>query len=159
MENNDLKNLENQRDEKIQIYENDDAYLLGEEISGSGDGIFKDNNIKNNQNELLNKLNTNSSPEEEQEEQDQNNENKIDNNLNVNNSLVDKKYHNRGIATQLMYKNIEYILSNYSKKVLFALEVDKNNIAAINLYKKVGMSLNDNYETDDQYCMTIQLNE
>ena len=92
MENNDLKNLENQRDEKIQIYENDDAYLLGEEISGSGDGIFKDNNIKNNQNELLNKLNTNSSPEEEQEEQDQNNENKIDNNLNVNNSLVDKKY-------------------------------------------------------------------
>ena len=98
MENNDFKNIENQQDDKIQIYENDDAYLIGNEISGSGEVIFKDklNNINNspNQDELLNKFNTNSSPEEEQDEQDQeqNNENKDDNNINVENSLKDKKY-------------------------------------------------------------------
>ena len=35
MENsNEIKNSENQQDEKIQIYENDDAYLLDEDISG-----------------------------------------------------------------------------------------------------------------------------
>ena len=49
MENNDFKNIENQQDDKIQIYENDDAYLIGNEISGSGEAIFKDklNNMKN----------------------------------------------------------------------------------------------------------------
>ena len=93
MENNrEIKNTENQQDDKIQIYENDDAYLLGEEISGSGEAMFKENLnnnlINNNQEELLNKFNTNSSREEMQE---QNNNN--DNNINeVNNSLRDKKY-------------------------------------------------------------------
>ena len=95
MEKNDLKNLENQQDDKIQIYENDDAYLLGEEVSGSGEGILKDNLINNkinkinnkDQNELLlNKFNTNSSRSEEQLELNNDNINKL------NNSLKDKKY-------------------------------------------------------------------
>ena len=94
MENNkEIKNPENQQDDKIQIYENDDAYLLGEEISGSGEAMFKENLnnnlINNNQDELLNKFNTNSSREEIQE---QNNENNNDNNINeINNSLRDIK--------------------------------------------------------------------
>ena len=105
MENDELNNSKNKKEDKIQIYENDDAYLLGEEVSGSGEAIFKDNlnNINNNQNELLNKFNTNSSPEEEQEYPEQDNENKNDkNNLNeVNNSLVDKKYMINGINSDL----------------------------------------------------------
>ena len=100
MENsNEIKNSENQQDEKIQIYENDDAYLLGEDISGSGDAILKDklnNNKMNNynQDELLNKFNTNSSREEEQlyNTENQNNNNDNDNINEVNNSLTDKKY-------------------------------------------------------------------
>ena len=105
MENsNEIKNSDNQQDEKIQIYENDDAYLFGEDISGSGDVILKENlnNNKNNvkinnynQDELLNKFNTNSSREEEQEynKETKNNNNNNDNNINeINNSLTDKKY-------------------------------------------------------------------
>ena len=103
MENsNEIKNSDNQQDEKIQIYENDDAYLFGEDISGSGDVILKENlnNNKNNikinnynQDELLNKFNTNSSREEEQEYNKETKNNNNDNNLNeINNSLTDKKY-------------------------------------------------------------------
>ena len=124
MENNDSKNIENPKDDKIQIYENDDAYLLGEENSGSGEAVFKDNfnnnnNNKidnNNQNELLlNKFNTNSSRSEEQIELNDENENK--NNLNeVNNSLKDKKYMINEINSDLEEQDDNENINNNNTK-------------------------------------------
>ena len=129
MENNDSKNIENPKDDKIQIYENDDAYLLGEENSGSGEAAFKDNfnnnnnnnnnNNKidnNNQNELLlNKFNTNSSRSEEQIELNDENENK--NNLNeVNNSLKDKKYMINEINSDLEEQDDNENINNNNTK-------------------------------------------
>ena len=68
--------LLNQKDDKVQIYENDDAYLFGEDISGDGSlevgykNSFNENNNKLiNQKELLNKFNTNISQDEEQEQE------------------------------------------------------------------------------------------
>ena len=114
MENNDSKNIENPKDDKIQIYENDDAYLLGEENSGSGEAVFKDN-FNNNQNELLNKFNTNSSRSEEQIELNDENENK--NNLNeVNNSLKDKKYMINEINSDLEEQDDNENINNNNTK-------------------------------------------
>ena len=99
----------NQADEKVQVYDNDDAYLFGEEMSGDDSlevgykSSSKENEQKiKNQKELLNKFNTNLSQEDEQEQNlnDEVNENNIDNNdndlrnenSNKNNSIQDKKF-------------------------------------------------------------------
>ena len=155
MENNDLKNIENQQDDKIQIYENDDAYLLGDEISGSGEGIFKEklnNKINNkNQDELLNKFNTNSFHEEEQDEQEQNNENKIDE-LNVDNSLKDKKYMINDINSDLDQEENDNNNNNNLQN-----ENDKNN----NINNENDIDLNNNNidnESHDSELPIVTLN-
>ena len=161
MENNrEIKNTENQQDDKIQIYENDDAYLLGEEISGSGEAMFKENLnnnlINNNQEELLNKFNTNSSPEEEQEYPEQNNENKNDKiNLNdVNNSLVDKKYMINDINSDLEQEENEN--ENNNKKSENDNNNNNNNINNENDYN-LNNNIQDN-ESNDSELPLVTLN-
>ena len=103
----ETNNITNQGEDKVQVYENDDAYLFEEGMSGEGSldvgykGAFKDNEKKIiNQKELLNKFNTNLSQDDDQEQQNEeinekNNNNDIEeenkNNIN-NNSIHDKKY-------------------------------------------------------------------
>ena len=109
------KKILNQKEDNVQVYENDDAYLFGEEASGEGSldveykGSLKENQNKIiNQKELLNKFNTNLSEDdneqdhyqiEEKNENEDNNINKeniieeqIKNNNNQNNSFKDKKF-------------------------------------------------------------------
>ena len=57
--------------------------------------------------------------------------------------VVDKEYYGRGIGTRLMQYCEEYCAKCGMKKIL--LEVNKNNMKAINLYKKMG------FEEIDQY--------
>ena len=54
----------------------------------------------------------------------------------INNIFVLKEYRNKKIADQLMRKVIEDAVTN--KKINITLEVRKDNIPAINLYKKHG---------------------
>ena len=50
----ETNNITNQGEDKVQVYENDDAYLFEEGMSGEGSldvgykGAFKDNEKKNN---------------------------------------------------------------------------------------------------------------
>lgn len=74
------------------------------------------------------------------------------------NISVDKNYHRKSIATKLINKSIEYILSNNLNEVIYALEVDKNNLEAISLYKKVGFQINEKYTDYEQYCMNLIFN-
>ena len=48
---------------------------------------------------------------------------------------------------------MEYILASNPSEDLYALEVDKDNQKAINLYKKIGFQINNDYIDDEQYCM------
>ena len=110
--------ISNQKEEKVQVYENDDAYLFGEELSGNDSlevgykNSFNENKNKIiNQKELLNKFNTNLSQDDEldqeqelEQEKNQNekiidntnnifdNENILNNNNIKNNSFKDQKY-------------------------------------------------------------------
>ena len=108
----ETNNITNQGEDKVQVYENDDAYLFEEGMSGEGSlevgykDAFKDNEKKIiNQKELLNKFNTNLSQDDDQEQQNEeiNEKNNNDNNdmeeenknININNnnnSIQDKKY-------------------------------------------------------------------
>ena len=113
MNEKELNKELNQKDDKVQVYENDDAYLFEEEVSGDGSlevgykaNLNENNNKIINQKELLNKFKTNMSQDEEPNEEineDNNvnnnnninikNENIINNNINnINNSFKDKKY-------------------------------------------------------------------
>jgi len=113
MNEKELNKELNQKDDKVQVYENDDAYLFEEEVSGDGSlevgykaNLNENNNKIINQKELLNKFKTNMSQDEKTNEEineDNNvnnnnninikNENIINNNINnINNSFKDKKY-------------------------------------------------------------------
>ena len=165
MENDDIKNDNDnqQQDEKIQIYENDDAYLLGADLSG--EGILKDNNInefnnsnnKINQKDLLNKFDTNSSQEEEQNIEnnendiDNNNDNTINNNKNdnsINNSLENKKYMINDINSDLEGEGEEN-------------DINKNNIKNENIINNNDMNnINNNIEdgSNDSELPLLTLN-
>lgn len=57
---------------------------------------------------------------------------------------VDIEYRKKGLYTQ-MYKHIQSIVENDNDLAGIRLYVDKSNINAINVYKKLGMS-SDHYE-------------
>ena len=110
--------VSNQKEDKVQIYENDDAYLFGEEMSGNGSLEVGYNNPFNenkkniiSQKVLLNKFDTNLCQDEEQEhEQDQNPE-MIENNNN--NNLENKKMINDNIQNQNnSFKDKKYIIND-----------------------------------------------
>ena len=65
-----------------------------------------------------------------------------------------------GIATKLILKAIAYInnnnLNNYNQVFL---EVDKSNLPALNLYQKLGFNFVQNYQDDEQYAMSAQIDE
>ena len=105
----ETNNITNQGEDKVQVYENDDAYLFEEGMSGEESlevgykGTYKDNEKKIiNQKELLNKFNTNLSQDDDQEQQNEeineknnnndNNDIEEENKKNNNNSIHDKKY-------------------------------------------------------------------
>lgn len=79
------------------------------------------------------------------------------------NLSVKKNYHRKGIASQLIKTMLKYIRNNFSDTLCkIALEVDKNNLPAYNLYKKLGFQLDENYFDDEQYGMIMdadKLNE
>lgn len=79
------------------------------------------------------------------------------------NLSVKKNYHRKGIASQLIKTMLKYIRNISSNTVCkIALEVDKNNLPACNLYKKLGFQLDENYSDDEQYGMIMdadKLNE
>ena len=79
------------------------------------------------------------------------------------NLSVKRNYHRKGIASQLIETMLKYIRSNSSNTVCkIALNVDRNNLPACNLYKKLGFKLEENYSDDEQYVMSIgadKLNE
>ena len=102
----ETNNISNQGEDKVQVYENDDAYLFEEGMSGEESlevgykGAFKGSEKKMiNQKELLNKFNTNLSQDDDQEQQNEeineknnNNDMEEENKNNNNNSIQDKKY-------------------------------------------------------------------
>ena len=130
--NEQEKNIvSNQKDDKVQVYENDDAYLFGEELSGDGslEVGYKNSSNENknkliNQKELLNKFNTNLSQDDEQEqEQEQNeeilnnnhfennNENNLnddENNLNNNENILNNNTNNKNNS----FKEQKYIIND-----------------------------------------------
>ncbi len=126
MEQNNIIKEESPQDEKIQIYENDDAYLLGDDISPDENLII--NNIDNNKNELLNKFNINSSQEGEHENQEIINENNDNNNKDADISLENKKYLINDINSDLEgeendinndnIKGEKYINNNINKNII-----------------------------------------
>ena len=62
----------------------------------------------------------------------------------------------QGIASKLIQMAIDY----YCKKNLdkpFTLEVDKTNIPAFNLYKKMGFEIDETYQDDEQFGMVKPL--
>ncbi len=79
------------------------------------------------------------------------------------NLSVKKNYHRKGIASQLIKTMLKYIRDNSSDTLCkIALAVDKNNLPACNLYKKLGFKLEENYSDDEQYGMSMgadKLNE
>lgn len=69
---------------------------------------------------------------------------------------VKESHHKQGIATQLINMVFDYIKNSFENKpVKIALEVDKTNIPACKLYKKLGFEFDENYLDDEQYGMTI----
>lgn len=57
--------------------------------------------------------------------------------LEIINVVVDSNYRNRGIATEL----INYVMNYYDGLEYLLLEVNENNINAVNLYKKLGFEV------------------
>lgn len=75
------------------------------------------------------------------------------------NIVVDNYYQRKGIATNL----IDYMLSDIGSKVkLITLEVDVNNIKALNLYQKMGFEIINTrkhyYGNNDAYLMGKGIN-
>ena len=145
----------NQGDDKVHIYENDDAYLLGEDISGDGSlevgykNSFKDNEKKIiSQKELLNKFNTNLSQDDEQEENQ--NEELNDNNNNINNENI--------INNQT--KNINSSLQE-NKYIINDINSDENEEGGENEEEEnqenenlsFGENINENEKTNDNYII------
>lgn len=67
--------------------------------------------------------------------------------------IVEKKYRRQGIASIML----DYVISEFDDVILMTLEVNENNDAAINFYKKFGfevVSLRKNYYgTENAYLM------
>lgn len=74
------------------------------------------------------------------------------------NLSVDKDYQRKGIATQLFIEASQYY-ENININEIMSLEVDKTNNKAIGLYKKLGFNLVEDYNDEEQYGMTISLEE
>lgn len=76
------------------------------------------------------------------------------------NLSVKKNYHRKGIASHLINTMLNYIKNTPNNTSCnIALEVDKNNLPAYNLYKKLGFQLDENYFDDEQYGMIIDVNK
>lgn len=76
--------------------------------------------------------------------------------------VVLPKYRRLGIAKNLIYTACKYY-ENKGLGEIMSLQVDKDNVPAINLYKKVGFEIKDpiceaDYD-DDQYIMASNINE
>jgi ribosomal protein S18 acetylase RimI-like enzyme len=57
--------------------------------------------------------------------------------LEIINVVVDTEYRNKGIATKL----IDYVMNYYEGLEYLLLEVNENNVSAINLYKKLNFEV------------------
>lgn len=68
------------------------------------------------------------------------------------NIVVDKEYQRRGVATKLILKAI-LTAKEKTQNLIVALEVDKTNLKAINLYKKLGFKFADCDENGEQLVM------
>ena len=168
MNEKELNKELNQKDDKVQVYENDDAYLFEEEVSGDGSlevgykaNLNENNNKIINQKELLNKFKTNMSQDEEPNEEineDNNvnnnnninikNENIINNNINninnINNSFKDKKYMINDINSDL--ENEENVENEEEENQ------ENENLSFgehINENENANEKINDNYVVDN----------
>lgn len=74
------------------------------------------------------------------------------------NLSVDKDYQRKGIATQLFIEASKYY-ENININRIMSLEVDKTNNKAIGLYKKLGFNFVEDYNDEEQYGMTMSLEE
>ncbi len=76
------------------------------------------------------------------------------------NLTVLPEYRKRGIAQNLIYTATKYYMDN-GYTLLMSLNVDKDNIPAVNLYQKVGFEIKDPIcevdEDDEQYIMDSTL--
>ena len=76
------------------------------------------------------------------------------------NLTVYPEYRRLGIAQQLIYTASKYY-EDRSNELPMSLQVDKDNIPAINLYKKVGFEIKDPIceadEDDEQYIMEANI--
>ena len=170
----------NQRDDKVQVYENDDAYLFEEEVSGDGSlevgykGSFNENdNKKLNQKELLNKFKTNLSQDEEQNEEikednNENNENNENNNIIKNENIIvdqtknpfkDKKYMINDINSDLdNEENMENEEEeNQENENLSFGNENENENAKLNINENENEKAND--YTNNEIENNIQLNK
>lgn len=74
------------------------------------------------------------------------------------NLSVHKEFHRRGIATALFnifYDDCKHQIDNK----IISIDVDKTNLPAIALYKKLGFEFVSYYEDDEQYGMILPINE
>lgn len=71
----------------------------------------------------------------------------------ITNVCVEAKYKGHNIASNLMLKCINYSKENHFKDII--LEVNENNQAAINLYKKFNFKIIDNKGEDIKMCLEI----
>ncbi len=147
----------NQGDDKVHIYENDDAYLLGEEISGDGSlevgykSSFKENEKKiKSQKELLNKFKTNLSQDDELEE-NQNEELNEKNNNNINNENI---IYNQTKNINSSLQENKYIINDINSdenEEGGENEEEENNQENENL--NFGENINENEKTNDNYII------
>ncbi|MBE7073606.1 MAG: GNAT family N-acetyltransferase [Clostridiales bacterium] len=74
------------------------------------------------------------------------------------NASVVQEYHRRGIATNIFYELFKfYKRKGINKNV--SISVDKDNLPAINMYKKIGFKLVGDYEDEQQFGMFLSLDE
>lgn len=78
------------------------------------------------------------------------------------NIVVLDKYRRQGIAQKLIHTACKYYLENDSNSII-SLNVDKDNIAAINLYKKLGFKnrkpISEIDADDEQYMMDVKVSK
>ena len=164
--------LLNQGDDKVHIYENDDAYLFGEEMSGDGSlevgykNSFKENEKKIiSQKELLNKFNTNLSQDDEQEDENQNEEivsnennnnninNNIDNNLDNNNNIINNQIKNINNSLQDNKFMINDINSDENEEGGEGDDEDNQENEHLSFGENANENENENEKTNENYLI------
>ena len=152
----------NQKEDKVQVYENDDAYLFGEEASGEGSldvgykGPLKENQNKIiSQKELLNKFNTNFSEDDNEhyqiEEKNEKEENNIDKENNTDEQVKNENNQNNS------FKDKKFMINDIDSDMENEEGIDDEEDNQDNLNFRENIKENENEKLEDNYILDNQI--